>query len=223
MEKWKIKIKYCTLNTKIGYIENKTSDVSKLVICNAVNLEIGEVENKIPDDSKFVTNRALNTKIGELKIRLLIMTYDLGRMYFTGNDSLQNMFVYQPTLRMLQLQKYKVVNFVIRWKSKGIYSSNLSLQYTHFLHSIKCFGYKIVTKFDRDSLFAEQNSCKTKCLHCLQCKCLHCLLVKFLARKYACQFYIKTCLFGATNVVKNSDNDMWVYSGYGVAFDREGL
>ena len=136
MEKLKIKIKYCTLNRKIGYIENKTPDVSKLVICNALNLEIGEVEHKIPGDSKFVTNCALNTKIGELKIRLRIMTHDLGRLYFTGNASLQNMFVYQPTLSMLQLQKYKVVNFVISWKSKGIYSSNLSLQCSHFLQSV---------------------------------------------------------------------------------------
>ena len=32
-------------------------------------------------------------------------------------------------------------------------------------------------------------------------------------------FTLKSCLFGATNIVKNSDNDKWVFSGYGVIFD----
>ena len=27
---------------------------------------------------------------------------------------------------------------------------------------------------------------------------------------------------GATNIVKNSDKDNWVFSGYGIAFDGEG-
>ena len=31
---------------------------------------------------------------------------------------------------------------------------------------------------------------------------------------------IKNCLFGATNIVKNSDKDRWVYGGYGIAFDE---
>ena len=29
----------------------------------------------------------------------------------------------------------------------------------------------------------------------------------------------KNCLFGATNIVKNSDKVKYVYSGYGIAFD----
>ena len=32
-------------------------------------------------------------------------------------------------------------------------------------------------------------------------------------------FTLKNCLFGATNIVKNSDKEKYVYSGYGVAFD----
>ena len=34
-------------------------------------------------------------------------------MYFMDDDGLQNMFVYHPTLSTLQLQKNKVVNYVI--------------------------------------------------------------------------------------------------------------
>ena len=33
---------------------------------------------------------------------------------------------------------------------------------------------------------------------------------------------LKKCLFGATNLLKNSDKEKWVYSGYGIAFDLEG-
>ena len=29
-------------------------------------------------------------------------------------------------------------------------------------------------------------------------------------------------MFGATNLVKNSDKEKWVYSGYGIAFDLAG-
>ena len=32
-------------------------------------------------------------------------------------------------------------------------------------------------------------------------------------------FTLKNCLFGATNTVKNSDKDKWVYSGYGISFE----
>ena len=34
---------------------------------------------------------------------------------------------------------------------------------------------------------------------------------------------LKSCLFGATNIVKNSDKAKWVFSGYGIAFDGAGL
>ena len=32
-------------------------------------------------------------------------------------------------------------------------------------------------------------------------------------------FTLKNCLFGATNIVKNIDEDKWVYSGYGISLD----
>ena len=35
-------------------------------------------------------------------------------------------------------------------------------------------------------------------------------------------FKFKNCLFGATTVLKNSDNEKYVYSGYGITFDSEG-
>ena len=32
-------------------------------------------------------------------------------------------------------------------------------------------------------------------------------------------FKFKNCLFGATNIVKNSDKEKYLYSGYGITFD----
>ena len=35
-------------------------------------------------------------------------------------------------------------------------------------------------------------------------------------------FKFKNCLFGATNIAKNSDKEKYVYSGYGITFDSTG-
>ena len=45
-------------------------------------------------------------------------------MYFTSDDRFENMFVYQPTFNTL---KYKNMSteYIISWKSKGIYNSKL--------------------------------------------------------------------------------------------------
>ena len=35
-------------------------------------------------------------------------------------------------------------------------------------------------------------------------------------------FKFKNCLFGATNIVKNSDKEKYVHSGYGIKLDSTG-
>ena len=44
-----------------------------------------------------------------------------------------------------------------------------------------------------------------------------------MAKQSSCKFYIKNWLFGATNVLKNSDKAKWVYFGYGIALDQADL
>ena len=85
---------------------------------------------------------------------------------FFGDDGSQNVFVYQPTLNMLELKKDKGNDYVLSCKSKGVYNSQLKPLYTTFLHSIKFSGIK----FDKDPL-----SCRTKQLCYKNCKCLDCL------------------------------------------------
>ena len=69
-------------------------------------------------------------------------------------------------------------------------------------------------KFDKDLLAVEQNSYLTNIVNVY--------IVYDLAawpRNPTNNFKFKNCLFGATNIVKNSDKEQYVYSAYGVTFD----
>ena len=67
-------------------------------------------------------------------------------MYFMSNDGCGNMFVYQPTVDTLELKKCKGTDYVISWKSKGVYNSQLKPLYTAMLHSITLSGYRMGMK-----------------------------------------------------------------------------
>ena len=86
----------------------------------------------------------------------------LGRIYFTSNDGSQNTLVYQPTLDILELKKDKGTDYVLSWKSKGVFNSKLKSLYTAFLHKIKLSEYRIGIEFDKDPLTVEQNNYLTK-------------------------------------------------------------
>ena len=79
-------------------------------------------------------------------------------MYFTTNDGSQNTFVYQQTLDTFEIKIDKGIDYVLSWKSNGVYNSKLKPLYTDFLHSIKLTGYKMGIKFDKGSLAVEQNN-----------------------------------------------------------------
>ena len=68
------------------------------------------------------------------------------------------MSVYQPTLNTLALKENKGTDYVVDWKSEAVYTSTLKPLYTAFLHSIKLSVYRMLTKFDIDSLNVDQNN-----------------------------------------------------------------
>ena len=68
------------------------------------------------------------------------------------------MFVYQPTLNILELKEDKSTEYVISWKSKGLYISKFNLLYTLFWYSIKLSGCRIRIQLGNSVLFAEKNS-----------------------------------------------------------------
>ena len=136
-------------------------------------------------------------------------------MYFTSNNGPHNTFVYLPTLDTLELKKDNSIDYVFSWKSNGVYNCKLKPWYTAFLNSIKLSGYKMGIKFNKDPLPLEQNNYLTKIVNVYIVYDLDAWL-----RNPTNNFKFKNCLFGATNIVKNSDKEKYVYSEYGITFNR---
>ena len=224
------------LNTKISEVENKipnhdeyntTPEFNKLTVESfAARLKQANLVNKTDFDNKLISfNRKITsnkTKYLEVQKNLNSLktkgyNFFLGRIYFTSNDGSQNTFVYQPTLDTLELKKDKGTDYVLSWKSNGVYNSKLKPLYTAFLHSIKLSGYKMGIKFDKDPLAVEQNNYLTKIVNVYIVYDLDAWL-----RNPTNNFKFKNCLFGATNIVKNSDKEKYVYSGYGITLNSGG-
>ena len=58
----------------------------------------------------------------------------------------------------MKLKINKGTDYILSWKSKGLYTSKLKQLYIAFLHSIKLSGYGIGIKLDKDPLVVEQNN-----------------------------------------------------------------
>ena len=127
-------------------------------------------------------------------------------------------FVYQPTIDTLELKKNKGTDYVFSWKSTGLYTSKLKPLYTAFLHSIRFPEYRMGIKFDKDPLAVERNSYGTKIVKAYIVYDLDAWPNNSLNK-----FKLQHCLFGETNIVKNSDKESWIYGGYWIAFDGVGL
>ena len=142
---------------------------------------------------KITSNKTKYLEVQRKLNGLITSDYNffLGRMYFTSNDGSQNTFVYQPTLDTLKLKKYKGTDFVLSWKSKGAFNSELKPLYTAFLHSIKLSGHEMRIEFNKNSLAAEQNNFLTKIVNVYIVYDLEAWL-KILLRN----FTLKNCLEG---------------------------
>ena len=70
-------------------------------------------------------------------------------------------------------------------------------------------------KFDKNSLAVEQNSYLTEIINFYIVYNLDAW-----PKNLTNNFSFTNCLFGATSVVKNSDERKWIYSGYGTTWNR---
>ena len=68
--------------------------------------------------------------------------------------------IYQPTL-----DTDKGNDYVLSWKSKGVFNSKLKPLYTAFLNSIKLSEYRTGIKSDKDPLAIAQNNYLTKIIN----------------------------------------------------------
>ena len=127
-------------------------------------------------------------------------------------DVKAHLFINQHLIH--QNKKDKDSDYVLNCKSKRIFKSKLKPLYTTFLNSIKLSGSILGIKFDKNRLAIEKNNYLTKIVN-----------VYTIYYLVACQrnltnnFKFKNCFFGATNTVKNRDNEKYVYSGYRITFD----
>ena len=138
-------------------------------------------------------------------------------MYFFDNDGFQNMFVYQPTLNILQIKYEMTFENVISWKSKRINTTNLKPLHGAFLPQLRYDARKICVHVTKSPLVVEQNNHSTKIINAYIVYDLN-DWPKVLLRNVT----LKNCLFGATNIIKNSDKEKYVYRGDGIAFDGKG-
>ena len=85
------------------------------------------------------------------------------------------------------------------------------------MHSIKVSGYRMGIKFDKGPLAVEQNNNCTKIVN------FHIVYdLDVWPKNTTNNFKFKNCLFGATNIVENSDKEKYVYRVHGITFDSAG-
>ena len=172
-----------------------------------------DFDNKLTIFNRRITsNKRKHLEVQKKLYSLITKDYNLFLggiylIYFTSNDGSQNTFVYQPTLEALEL--IKGIHYVISWKSKGVFNYKPKPLYTVFFNSLKLSGYRIGTEFDKDPLAVEQSNYLTKIIN-------GCIVYDLDAwrRNLTNNFKFKNYLFGATNVVKNSDKENYVYRRY---------
>ena len=111
-----------------------------------------------------------------------------------------------------------LTEYAINCKWKGVYDYKLVALYGAFLPNLFFLKKMIVIQFNSTPLAVDQNNYKTKTVNVYIVYDLD-NWPKVPLRNFA----IKDCLFGAINVVKNSDKGNYVYSCYGIAFDGKGL
>ena len=176
--------------------------------------------NKLTSFNKWITLKKTEYLEVQKKLNSLITkgyNFFLGSICFTSNDGSQYTFFCQPKLDTLKLKKDKGTGYVPSWKSKGIFNSKLKSLYTVFVNSLKLSEYRIGIKFDKDRLAVERNKYLSKIVNVYIVYDLDAW-----PRNPINNFKFKNCLSGAANIVKNSDKEKYLYSGYGLSFDSAG-
>ena len=159
-----------------------------------------DFDNKLINFNRKITSN--KTKYLEVLKKLNSLTtkdykFFLGTIYLASNDGSQNTFFYQPIIDTLELKNDKGTDYILGWKSKGLYTFKLKPLYTAFLHSIKLSLYRIGIKFDKDPLTVEQNNYLTKIATVYIVYDLDAW-----PRNPTNNFKFRNCLFRANSIVK---------------------
>ena len=187
------------------------NDFANFVKKTDFNGKLKNINKKLTSNKAWHTedNKKLDDLAKEFKhLSKKVYNFFLGRIFFTCDDGSQGMFVFQPTFYTI-----KHVNNVSFRKSKWIYHSE-SKSLHELALVITSLGHKMELRFSNGVLAVMQNNCKTTIAN------VYIVYELDTWPRYVLNnFSIKKCLFGATNIVKNSDKYKYVYTGYGIAFD----
>ena len=173
---------------------------------------------------------SLNRKITSNKIKHLLIENKLKKLktfdsiYFRGKthfegDGAQNWLVFQPIQRYFKIASANDSN-IVSWKSKGLSEESIKPPTTSnkMLHpSLDFVGTKGRVKFNGDRL-------KQEIITFNHGKRVNIYIVYEIERSVNISSYstLENCLFGAVELTKHVDVDLYKYSGYGTGFDRKG-
>ena len=101
---------------------------------------------------------------------------------------------------------------------KGVFNSKIEQLFTVFFSSVKISRCRLRIKFDEDPSVVEENNYLTKTVNVSIVYDLDAW-----PKGPTSNFKFNKGLFGAANIVKNSDKEKYVYSGYRITFDSVGL
>ena len=146
-----------------------------------------------------------------------------GSIYFRGknnfeDDDIQNYLVCQRVTRYFKTVSAADSN-ILSWKSKGLSDESIKTPTTSnkmLNPSLDYFGTKTRVTFNGGSLKLEKNTFN-------QVKMVNIYISYGIERSVNISSYptLETCLFGAVELTKHIDVDLYKYSGYGLGFDRK--
>ena len=166
-----------------------------------------DFDNKLINFNKGITSNKTKHLETQKKLNSLITEsykFFLGRICFTSNDGSSSTFVYQTALDTSESKKEKGTNYVLTLKSNGIYNSKLKSLHTSFLHSTNVSRYRIVIEVHKDPLAVGQNNYLAEIINIYIVYDLDAW-----PRNPKNNFKLINCLFGATDIVKNSDKEKY--------------
>ena len=144
------------LNAKISKAQYKIIDDSKYITTQEFNKLTTENLTIRLKQAGFVNENDFNNKLKNFNKKMTFnkikhsevpkktkqsnnkpYIFFLGSIYFTNNDGSQKTFVYQTTLDTVELEKDRGTDYILTWKSNGVYNSNI--RYYIQLSHMCCF------------------------------------------------------------------------------------
>ena len=152
------------------------------------------------------------------KLETFDSIYFRGKTHFE-DDGTQNYLVFQNISRYFKTISANDSN-ILSWKSKGLSDESIKppSTSTKMLNpSLDYVGTKIIVKFNGDYSKQERitfNHGKTVNIY-IVCE-------KEKSVNISSHPTLENCLFGAVELTKHIDIDLYKYSGYSIGFDRKG-